>query len=187
MPTAQTVASDRRLFDASLQGMCEKHVAELSIDTILSGTAMGHPIRWAREYIRDHDKDTDEHLVQLKAHYNAALAAQSLATTKLKDYESEKLANDLAKLSDFGDAFPTVLKHEVLERYIEDQLANDGKLEDIVGAMIPWKSGDHDGSWSPTRPKLSQIDIENGRSSEISASGFTARKSPARLAGPAFA
>lgn len=100
-------------------------------------------------------------VVVLREHVEDAAVAERLGKTPLRKYPTQsQLQSDLEVLREWGNAFPTVMKFDVLDWYLE-QHSEAARIQDFLIALCPWRFPHEkkDGvAWTPPAPRLALIE-----------------------------
>ena len=138
--------------------MADSHMQAVSVESILSGKAEGHKLRWAEDFLLKHVASSENCIQNLRDLVEDARAAQ--AWLKLKEPKEQQPDYDkfMARLEGYGESFPTNKKISILEHKL-NQLVTNNNVLGFMEAVCPWaRPGQQNESFKPQTPRLSLIE-----------------------------
>ena len=130
----------------------------VSVESIFSGKAEGHKLRWAEVFLLKHVASSENFIQNLRDLVEDARAAQ--AWLKLKEPKEQQPDYDkfMARLEGYGESFPTNKKISILEHKL-NQLVTNNNVLGFMEAVCPWaRPGQKNDSFKPQTPRLSLIE-----------------------------
>lgn len=140
-----------------------RHIAQLNLGGILSGVALGTPLRWASVEIgKLRNEGHKNEAALLEEMWEAGKSAQAIVTKGVKSMTGGELQKELRTIQEAGAVFPRKIREELFQRKVADLMKEAGNaagFEAFLDFIIPWSGeNEEEEAFDALNPKLSPID-----------------------------